>query len=68
MSWYSIQKSGLLFIASILFILSLFSFSFGEQIPENTGVVMTDFEGKTYNLDSLLDAGKHIVVQQIFAN
>lgn len=33
--------------------------------PNTTGIVATDIYGKTYDIDALLDAGKHIVVHQV---
>ena len=38
----------------------------GDTIPHNTGLVVKDADGKTYNLDSLLNLNKVIVVEQTF--
>lgn len=34
----------------------------GGTISKNTGIVLTDTEGRTYDIDNLLDQGKHIGV------
>ena len=36
-------------------------------LPQKIGVTIQDWDGKQYNLDSLLDAGIHVVIQQMFS-
>jgi len=43
------------------------SLSFAGQLPQKTDLAMTDWNGKQYYLDSLLDAGEHIIIQQTFS-
>ncbi len=38
-----------------------------DTLPDSTGIVATDINGKTWNIDSLLTAGKHIWVHQTWA-
>lgn len=45
----------------------LFSLSFSGQLPSSTGVIMTDWDGNTYNLDVLLNSGKHVVIHQMYS-
>ncbi len=37
------------------------------SLPTTTGIIATDWNGKTYDIDALLAAGKHIWVHQMFA-
>jgi hypothetical protein len=46
---------------------TLLSLSFGGQLPNTTGVVMTDWDGKTYDLDALLNSGKHVFIHQMYS-
>lgn len=45
----------------------LFSLSFSGQLPSSTGIIMTDWDGNTYNLDVLLNSGKHVVIHQMYS-
>lgn len=38
-----------------------------EQFPDNSNIVVTDLDGNHYNIDSLLDNGKHILVHQMYS-
>lgn len=38
-----------------------------KQFPEASGIVLTDLEGKTYDIDELLDGGKHILIHQMYS-
>ncbi|MBN1983429.1 MAG: hypothetical protein JW795_17970 [Chitinivibrionales bacterium] len=53
---------------ALLSVLSLFIAVFAQKsIPNKTNIILKDFNGKSWNVDSLLDAGQHMVVQQMFA-
>lgn len=54
-------------IRSYLLILLSAMIAFAGKIPSATGIVATDIDGKTWNFDALLKAGKHIVVHQAFS-
>lgn len=43
------------------------SFLCAGTFPNQTGIVLTDLEGKTYDIDAILNDGKHILVHQMFA-
>ncbi len=56
-------------ITYFLFIVAVFSF--GQEtsgtFPPITTIIATDTKGKTYDIDALIAAGKHIVVHQTFS-
>lgn len=52
----------------IFFLLSVLAVCcLGGTFPDNTGIVLTDTKGKTYDIDALIKAGKHIVIHQTFS-
>lgn len=51
----------------MLLALIVVSFLFAGTFPNETGIILTDLEGKTYDIDALLNDGKHILVHQMFA-
>lgn len=53
------------FISFIIFI-SVLLLSAGT-IPSKTDLVITDTDGKTWDIDSLLDEGKHIWMHQAWS-
>lgn len=55
------KKMGILMILLFAVILSAGTF------PKQTGIILTDLEGKTYDIDALLDSGKHIFVHQTYS-
>ena len=46
---------------------TIVALSFGGQLSNTTGVIMTDWNGKTYNLDALLSSGKHVIIHQMYS-
>lgn len=40
---------------------------FAKQFPKESGIVLTDLDGKTYDIDQLLDKGKHILIHQMYS-
>lgn len=38
-----------------------------SSIPHTTGIIVPDADGKTWNLDALLNAGKVVVIHQEFS-
>lgn len=51
----------------MLLALVVVSFLCAGTFPKETGIVLTDLEGKTYDIDALLNDGRHILVHQMFA-
>lgn len=52
-------------ISRIILFLLLLAFSLlADTIPMVTGIVVKDLDGNSFNIDSLLNAGKHIWVHQ----
>ncbi len=39
----------------------------GDTIPHQTGMIVIDDAGKSWNIDSILDAGKVLAVHQTFS-
>ncbi len=39
-----------------------------QKISKTTGIICTDLNGNNYNIDSLLNNGKHILVYQVFVS
>lgn len=50
----------------LLFALFIVSYLSAGSFPNETNVVVSDLEGKSYNIDALLNEGKHILVHQMF--
>lgn len=51
----------------ICFVLLFASYVSAENFPDQTGIILTDLEGQTYNIDALLNEGKHIFVHQMYS-
>jgi hypothetical protein len=53
-------------IISFLFALSLFIGATAEKIPDVTGLILTDCEGNSWNIDELLNDYKVLWIHQMF--
>ncbi len=53
----------LVILLSIVFV-TLIS---AKTFPDQTGIVLTDLDGKTYDIDKLIKDGKHIFVHQMYS-
>lgn len=51
----------------MLFALLVVSLISAGTFPDQTNITVTDLEGKKYDIDALLNDGKHILVHQMFA-
>lgn len=53
---------------SAMLLLLLFAVcTLAGNFPEETGIRLTDLEGKTYDIDALLNSGKHLFIHQTYS-
>ncbi len=53
-------------LVALIFALLLFVGATADKIPDVTGLVLTDCEGNSWNIDELLDDNKVLWVHQMF--
>ncbi len=54
-------------LATCILLFAVISVLSAETIPHVTGIIAKDCKGNTYDIDAILNSGRHIWVHQAFS-